>query len=694
MKKKKLSFLGIMVLFFMLAGNITKADNGYRLWLKYDKIQSDQYLRICTQTIKSFYLGGSSPTVKAATAELSNGLNGLLGKELKFVHSVSPAGGLILAGTPQSVGFFNKELYRKKLSKLKEGGYIIETVRTQNGPCFMIISRDDIGVLYGVFHFLRLLQTNMSLSDINIVSAPKMQWRMLNHWDNLNGSVGRGYAGRSIWNWDQLPAIVDNRYKDYARANASIGINGVALNNVNASPQIIDSVYLKKVAALADVFRPYGIRVFLSVNFASPEKLGNLNTSDPLDPAVVKWWKIKADEIYQLIPDFGGFVVKADAEGQPGPYKYGRSHADGANVMADALAPHGGILIWRAFVYSTSDSGMDRAGMAYTAFKPLDGKFHPNVFLQIKNGPLDFQPREPFSPLFGRMPKTNEMMEFQITQEYLGHSKALVFLAPLFKETLQSDTYADGKGSTVARILDGSIQGQSLTGMAAVPNIGSDSNWTGYTFAQANWYAYGRLSWDYELTSAQIAEEWVKMTLSHRPAVVSTILKIMLNSREVLVDYQTPLGLHVLISWNDHYGPDPGARRYYHKADSAGLGFDRTSQGSNSVAQYFAPVSEKFNNIQSCPEEFLTWFHHVPWDYKMKSGRTFWQELCFKYNSGVRGVEDMQRQWGSLRHDVDPEMFKSTAELLATQRQEAIKWRDVCLTYFQKYSGLPIPATF
>lgn len=689
---KLFAVLLAIVCIIFLSSVASRADNGYRLWLKYDKIENTGYLSRCQKIITSFRVAGSSSTIAAAKEELKAGLDGLLGTAMPMNNQNGLVPGIVLAGTPVTAGIFKQRSFANDLSRLKKGGYIIREVRRHSGSCIVIAANEDIGVLYGIFHFLRLLQTHTSLKGLNISSSPKIQWRILDHWDNLDGSVERGYAGKSLWKWNELPEKIDSRYKDYARANASIGINGVVLNNVNSDPNILSKAYLVKVAALANVFRPYGIHVFLSANFASPKVLGKLNTADPLNPAVIEWWKNKADEIYKLIPDFGGFLVKANSEGQPGPRDYNRTHVQGANMMADALAPHGGILIWRAFVYAMRKDE-DRAKMAYDEFAGFEGKFHANVFLQIKNGPIDFQPREPFSPLFGAMPHTNEMMEFQITQEYLGHSKALVYLAPLFKETLESDTYANGKGSTVANILDGSLQGQHITGMAGVANIGDDSDWTGYIFGQPNWYAFGRLAWNHELSAKEIAAEWIKMTLTNETDAVETILKIMLGSREALMNYETPLGLSVLCGW-DHYGPAPQIREYYHRADTLGLGFDRTSGGSDAVGQYFLPVRNSFNHIHTCPEKFLAWFHHVPWNYTMKSGRTFWEELCYKYYTGVKSVEQMQRAWSSLQGKIDQDIFISTNKLLITQEEAARKWRNVCLTYFERFSKQPVPSRY
>lgn len=581
----------------------------------------------------------------------------------------------------------------------------------------------DLGILYGVYALLRRQHTGEQI--ITKISNPSYERRILDHWDNPDGSVERGYAGRSIF-WqgkDSLAVTEKDRqlWREYARANASIGINGAVLNNVNASPMVLTAKYLQRVKAIADIFRPYGIKVYLSANFASPAVIGGLKTADPLNPQVRKWWKDKVKEIYQKIPDFGGFLVKANSEGQPGPQKYSRTHADGANVIADALKPYGGIVMWRAFVYSANDE--DRAKQAYEEFMPLDGKFDDNVIIQVKNGPIDFQPREPFSPLFGAMKKTAVMPELQITQEYLGQSVYLVFLSTMWEEFLQSETYQYGVGSTVARCTDGSINPQrparqagGYTAIAGVANIGLDSNWCGHTFAQANWYAFGRLAWNNQLTSAQIADEWIKLTF-HEPLAEQTgppvfsndwkinflnpVKTMMLQSREAAVNFMTPLGLAHLMSAHEHYGPGPwwapkGVRKdwtppYYHQADTGGIGFDRTRTGSNAVSQYHEPLASKFNNVNTCPEIYLLWFHHLPWDYKMKSGRTLWNALCYHYEAGLQQVREFQKVWDKVKHYVDPGRFYKVQSKLRKQCLNAQLWKDACLLYFQQFSKMPIP---
>ncbi len=547
----------------------------------------------------------------------------------------------------------------------------------------VLSANNDLGLLYGSY---ALLRDNAAGKAIALrEETPAYNVRVLNHWDNLDGTIERGYSGHSIWNWDELPDVVSPRYREYARANASVGINGVVLNNVNASSKILSAEYLAKVAKIADVFRPYGIKVYLSANFAAPMQLGGLKTADPLEPEVAAWWKAKADEIYKLIPDFGGFLVKANSEGQPGPCDFDRTHAEGANMMARALKPHGGIVMWRAFVYSPADA--DRAKQAYIEFQPLDGKFDDNVIVQIKNGPIDFQPREPYSPLFGAMPQTDQMVEFQVTQEYLGHSNHIAYLAPMWTEFFDY------------------VSPSSLKAIAGVANVGNDTNWTGHPMAQANWYAFGRLAWNPQLSSEEIIDEWMPMTLNYPEntpkEVIDGLKKMMLNSREAVVDYMMPLGLHHLFAFGHHYGPEPwcdikGGRPdwmppYYHRADSTGLGFNRSSSGSNAVAQYPAQLAKKLDNINTCPEEFILWFHHVPWDFKMKSGATLWQELCNRYQSGVESVETMQRQWTAAKPYIDPELWNDVNERLMTQARDANWWKEGCLLYFQQFSGMPIP---
>lgn len=649
----------VYIIAFLLFPLSFFAEDGSQLWLRFPNVKNG----ISSDKIIS---KGKNPTLEIAKKELTTYWQG------------------------QTV-----ELRTEKSLKHLKDGYIIKS----NPDKIIISAGKESGLLYGVYHILRLQQIKSNINNLNITEKPSYDVRILNHWDNLDGSVERGYAGKSLWKWEDLPNKISPRYEEYARANASIGINSVVLNNVNASPNMLRTDYLQKVKVLADIFRPYGIKVYLSVNFSSPKILGGLENSDPLNKNVQNWWKDKTSEVYKLIPDFGGFLVKANSEGQPGPQDYGRTHADGANMMADVLKPFGGIVMWRAFVYSPSKE--DRAKQAYLEFLPLDGKFRDNVIVQIKNGPIDFQPREPFNPLFGALKKTSEMAEFQITQEYLGFSNHMVFLAPLFKETLESDTYADGKGSTVAKITDGSLRNNKITAIAGVTNIGEDANWTGNIFAQANWYAFGRLAWNHELSSEQIADEWLKMTFTDNQKFVNPVKEMMLSSRETAVDYMMPLGLHHIFAFDHHYGPEPwgnipGGRPdwmpvYYHKADEIGVGFDRTKSGSNAVSQYFSPLNNTFGNIETCPENLLLWFHHVPWSYQMKDGRTLWEELCFKYDSGVKNVREYQKIWDKMEPYVDAERFKQVQSKLKIQSKDAVWWKDACLLYFQTFSKMPIP---
>lgn len=691
----------IFTLLVVLSAPFLRAENGYDLWLRYKPVENKARLASYRRLITAIQVNGNTATLQAAKEELLLALKGLTGSTTP-VTILPKQNGTILLANSSSLPAAVRSLLQKDLEKTGGEGFIIssQTINGRNG--ILITGNSDAAVLYGVFHFLRLLQTEQSINSLHIVSAPRLKLRLLNHWDNLNRTVERGYAGFSIWNWHTLPGYIDKRYIDYARANASIGINGTVLTNVNANAVVLSPVYLKKVAALANVFRTYGIKVYLTARFSAPVEAGGLKTADPLDPAVQQWWANKVKEIYQLIPDFGGFLVKANSEGQPGPQDYKRTHADGANMLADAVAPYNGIIMWRAFVYS-AEVPDDRHKQAYSEFVPLDGSFRKNVMIQVKNGAIDFMPREPFHPLFGAMPKTPLMMELQVTQEYLGQGTNLVYLAPLFKEVLQSDTYYKGKGSTVAKIIDGSLDGHSLNGMAGVANIGNDINWCGHPFAQANWYALGRLSWDYNLSGEQIAEEWLRMTYSNNSSFLANATKMMMQSRDIMVRYSNPVGLHHIMGTGHHYGPAPWVSNlnrpewnpvYYHKADSTGIGFDRTSTGSNAIAQYFPEARKLWEDINTCEEKYLLWFHHVPWGFIMKSGRTLWEELCYQYYTGAEDVKQMQQTWEALRPFADKERFEQVMQLLKIQHEEAVWWRNACLLYFQTFSKKPIPAAY
>lgn len=595
-------------------------------------------------------------------------------------------------GTPE----VNAEIVVDTTLDLKHDGFMIKD--TPDGR--KVMAKTEIGAMYGTYALQRLERTGKADGELDIREEPSYERRILNHWDNLDNTVERGYAGWSIWHWGE-PVPVE-LIKEYARLNASVGINGSVLNNVNATPEMLRRDYLERVAEIADIMRPYGVRVYLSVNFSSPAQLGGLPDSDPLRPEVQEWWADKVAEIYGLIPDFGGFLVKANSEGLPGPQDFGRTHADGANMLADALKPFDGIVMWRAFVYSPKSS--DRACQAYDEFAPLDGQFRDNVLIQIKNGPVDFQPREPFSPLFGHMPNTQMMAEFQITQEYLGFSNHLVYLIPLFKECLDSDTYCKGEGSTIADITTGKLYPDvyNTTAIAGVANIGRDENWCGHHFAQSSWYGFGRMAWDVTLTAEEIAQEWLEQTFTSDPDFVEPVLDMMMTSREAAVDYMMPLGFHHIFAWTHHYGPEPwcdipGARadwlpKYYHKADAEGVGFDRTRAGSGNVDQYHEPLASLYNSIETCPEELLLWFHHVPWTHKMSSGRTLWDEICHRYDRGVKKVREYQAVWEKAKPYVDAERWEAVRAKLEIQESDARWWRDACVQYFGEFSGMPVPA--
>ncbi len=658
MTQFKLSHIRFLIV-FLLTPFLLQAEDGSQLWLRFPEVKNG--LNANKISIQS-----KSATANIAKKELMSYWRGQA-VELKL---------------------------NKNLSHLKDGYQIKSTPNK-----IIVSSAQDIGLLYGVYHLLRLQETKTDINRLNISEKPSFDVRILNHWDNLDGTVERGYAGYSLWKWEDLPNKISPRYEAYARANASIGINAVVLNNVNASPNILKSDYLQKVKVLADIFRPYGIKVYLSVNFSSPKVIGGIENSDPMNVNVQDWWKNKTKEIYKTIPDFGGFLVKANSEGQPGPQDYGRTHADGANMLADVLKPYQGLVMWRAFVYNPTPE--DRAKQAYNEFVPLDGQFRDNVIIQIKNGPVDFQPREPFSPLFGALKKTSEMIEFQITQEYLGFSNHLAFLAPLFKETLDSDTYSDGEGSTIAKITDGTLRPAKKTAISAVANIGEDTNWTGHHFAQANWYAFGRLAWNHQVSSEDIADEWVKMTFNTDADFVKTVKNIMLTSREAVVDYMMPLGLHHIFANTHHYGPEPwgdypGARPdwtpvYYHKATQNGIGFDRSETGSNAISQYNEPLKSIYNAKENTPENLLLWFHHVPWNYTMKNGKNLWENLAYSYDKGVKTVRQYQTEWDQLENKVDTQRFNEIQSKLKIQAKDAVWWKDACLLYFQTFSKLPIP---
>ena len=604
----------------------------------------------------------------------------------------------------------NVELKIDKALNLGEG-YNIYARPAQQGDNIQyeatITASNPIGLLYGAYELIRLQNTdayntgsgklqNFSKA-IDETEKPQVGLRILNHWDNLDGSIERGYAGKSIFKWEEIKLgkngkggsiskSLHDRLITYARANASLGINGSVLNNVNASPKMMTAEYINKVRVIANILRPYGIRVYLSINFASPMALGYTKTADPLDKKVQLWWKKKAKEIYAAIPDFGGFLVKANSEGQPGPGDYHRTHADGANMLADAVKPYGGIIMWRSFVYGANHKGEDRVKQAVSEFKGMDGKFRDNVILQSKNGPLDFQPREPYAPIFDNIKQTPQIAELQITQEYLGQSKHLTYLAPMWKEFF------------------GFVNPDRLVGISGVANIGDDANWCGHPFSQANWYAFGRLAWNPSLTAEEIAHEWLVQTYENQDEkFTKPVEMMMMTSREACVNYMMPLGLHHIFKFDHHYGPEPDGfiasyplewcPVYYHKADAQGVGFDRSSKGTDAVGQYPEPYRSMYDNIATCPEEYLLWFHHVPWTYKMKSGSTLWQELCMKYNMGVAMVEVYRDFWHTSAKQYmkgHEQEWQHTDSLLNVQLENAKEWRNTCLKYFQTFSRMKI----
>ncbi|MCS7120172.1 MAG: alpha-glucuronidase, partial [Candidatus Bathyarchaeota archaeon] len=575
------------------------------------------------------------------------------------------------------------------------------TVEKSGGGYIAILGNSDRGVLYGTFHFLRLIMLRQEINNLNIVERPRCPLRLINHWDNLDGSIERGYAGRSIFYHDNRVTGRIGRVRDYARLLASIGINGIVLNNVNvrgAAVKLITAEYLPQLEKLASVFRCYGIRTFLSINFASPLILGELKTFDPFDEDVRRWWKNRVIEIYKWIPDFGGFLVKADSEFTPGPSTYGRSQADGANMLAEALEPFGGIVIWRCFVYKLQDwrdRTVDRAKAAYEIFAPLDGKFRENVVLQIKYGPMDFQVREPVSPLFGKLMATNQILELQITQEYTGQQIHLCYLPTMWKEVLEFDTYLNGKGSTVKRIIDGSILGMRNCGMAGVSNIGDDPNWTGHHLAQANLYGFGRLAWNPDLSAEEIAREWVRQTFSNKKTVVETITEMLLSSWRTYENYTTPMGLGWMVTPGTHYGPSPDGYEYsiwgtYHRADHFGVGVDRTvKSGTGFTGQYNPPNAEIFESICTCPEDLLLFFHRIPYTYRLKSGKTLIQHIYDTHFEGVEQAEKLREKWLSLKGEIDDQRFEEVLTRLERQVKDAAEWRDVINTYFYRKSAIP-----
>jgi alpha-glucuronidase len=674
----------MVLLALALAVPAAAAEDGSRLWLRYDLVEHaarDQYRASACQLV----IGGESSLMQSARAELQRGLQGLLGRTLPESRAVTCEGSIVLLRTSSPL-VRTLDLPRVALGA---DGFMMRSVRMNGHSALLVAAQTDRGLLYGAFALVRRIQLRQPLRGVDLIDQPTLALRMLNHWDNLDRHVERGYAGQSLWDWHKLPLWRDPRITDYARANASVGINAAVLNNVNSNADILTKPWLLKVGAIAEQLRPWGMRVFLSARFSAPMELGGLETADPLDPQVRKWWKGKASEIYSIVPDFGGFLVKANSEGQPGPQDFGRTHAEGANMLAEALRPYGGTVLWRAFVYAPTAT--DRTRQGYDEFHPLDGKFAANVIVQIKNGPLDFQPREPFHPLFGAMDRTNLALELQLTKEYLGFATHLAYLGPMWEEVLQSRTFLPKADSRVRL---------TIKAMAGVANVGIDRNWTGSHFDQANWYAFGRLAWNPAAPTDGVAEEWSRMTWSSDPQVSGTITSIMMRSHQAVVDYMTPMGLAHLMGSDHHYGPAPWVNDldrpdwnpvYYHRADSSGIGFDRTKSGSNALSQYAEPVRRSFSLPATTPEALLLWFHRLSWDYRTPTGRSLWEELLGRYDRGLRTVSQLSRSWQGLRATVDQERHDQVASFLSIQEREARWWRDASIAYWLSVANRPLP---
>ncbi|QQE77908.1 alpha-glucuronidase family glycosyl hydrolase [Alicyclobacillus sp. SO9] len=677
----------------------TSTETGYEAWLRYTPADLESNAREIQEYCRHIALPKSSLVLQTAVSELSRGIASMFKFEPMIANTRQNGHGLVL-GLLQSDGLVSSLIDIPNPESLTPDSYVIQAVKTEHSAAIVLAGASDAGCLYAVFHFLKMLQTGQQFTDISVLETPKNRLRMINHWDNMDGSIERGYAGKSIFYQDNEFTADFDRIQDYARLLASIGINAISLNNVNVhdtETRLITKRYLPDVARVATVFRKYGIRIFLSINFASPIQIGSLTTADPAEPEVQRWWSTKAEEIYGYIPDFGGFLVKADSEFRPGPFTYGRTHTDGANALANALKPFGGTVIWRCFVYDClqdwRDRTTDRAKAAYEHFRPLDGQFKDNVILQIKNGPMDFQVREPVSPLLGGLMSTNQLLELQITQEYTGQQKHLCYLVPQWKEIISFDTYATGEGSTVDKIASGDLFNRPLGGFAAVSNVGDDSNWTGHLLAQANLFGYGRLSWNPELSSEQITDEWVRLTFGHNPTVVSTVTRMLLSSWFVYENYTAPLGVGWMVNPSHHYGPNVDGYEYskwgtYHFADCSGIGVDRTSEsGTGFTAQYFSPNKENYNSLSSCPDELLLFFHHVPYDHQLKSGKTVIQHIYDSHFQGADEAQALLEQWNSLSQAVDYQRFRQVQRKLQEQAEHAKEWRDIINTYFYRKSG-------
>jgi alpha-glucuronidase len=679
----------------LAAVTAAKAEDGYELWLRYrpepGAARRVEYAAFAGGAVTA----AARPMLEAARNELARAVPAILAGTTD-----ANSGGIFLglrADHPALAGL----VAAGELVALGEEGFVLRAGEWRGRPALAVVGNTDRGVLHGVFALLRRMQLGEPLTGLHFSDAPRVAVRMANHWDNpvrtkgrRSESIERGYAGDSIFHWDELPARIDPRLRDWARLLAAMDLNGVVINNVNTAKRglegwrLLTPPYRPKLAALADVLRPYGVRLYLSVNFFSPMLIDGLATADPLDPAVQHWWRAKADEIYAAIPDFGGFLVKADSEGEPGPMKYGRTHADGANMIAAALAPHGGVVQWRAFVYDRTAG--DRVTQAYENFSPLDGKFADNVFLQIKNGPLDFQVREPVSTLFGAMPRTNQLLELQITQEYTGQDKHVCFLAPMWHEVFAFDTHAHGAGSTVGRLVSGGWGGKTRQGIAGVMNTGSARNWTGQLLAQANTYAFGRLAWNPALTPAQLAGEWTRLTFGRDPVVTATVCRILLDSRRAYENYTAPLGLGLLAARGNHFAPDPAGRVEYHHGDAHGVGVDRTvATGSGYAGQYYEPWRSRYESLTDCPEDLLLFFHHAPYTHRLKNGNTLLQEIYDRHFTGVAEVEGFLRDWETLSGKIDDERFRQVRDQLVGQIGYAKAWCRSVNGYFEKLSGVP-----
>lgn len=674
--------------------------DGYQAWLGYRRIPSgnllEQYLPYNRIMIEEH--AERDVIIQAAIAELTRGLEGMLGQPPAVLSSreQSPCVALGIFG---SSAVIDGAIQEGTSSRVREEGYVIRTDNLTG--CIVIGAVSSVGILYGVFHLLRLLSTGAAVDGLDILENPVNPLRMVNQWDNIDGSIERGYAGKSIFYADNKLTSDWERIRDYARMLASSGINAISINNVNVhkyETMLITPEYLPKVARVADIFRAYGIKLFLSVNYASPLEIGGLTTADPLESTVREWWRNAASDVYAAIPDFGGFLVKADSENRPGPFTYGRNHAEGANMLAEALEPYGGIVIWRCFVYNCKqdwrDRKTDRARAAYDHFKPLDGQFKENVILQVKNGPIDFQVREPVSPLIGAMPETNQVIEFQITQEYTGQQRHVCYLVPQWKEVLDFDTHIKGEGSTVKRIVDGSLHGSRYSGFAAVSNIGNDANWTGHLLAQANLYGYGRLAWNPELSSEQIAEEWIRMSFSGEADLVDAILRLLMDSWGIYEAYTAPLGVGFMVSPNHHYGPDVEGYEYsmwgtYHFADWQGVGVDRTqATGTGYTTQYTGANFDIYESLDTCPDHLLLFFHHVPYTHVLYSGKTVIQHIYDTHFEGAERAAELTERWAKLADRMDEGLHQQVANRLAEQAEHAKEWRDRINTYFYRRCGI------